>query len=101
MSSSEATSDEYQLLPQSRPDPSAISAKIMAVAEKITWKEVLFRIHPTLDEHEKRADIILFLQEIVTQSFDGIQVMTLFSINTFLTRCFRVCFNTLQKTGRI
>ncbi|XP_074323385.1 uncharacterized protein LOC141660308 [Apium graveolens] len=73
MASSESTDEYYQWLPDSRPDPSTISTEIMAVAEKATWKEVLFRIHPTLDEHEKRADIILFLQEIVTQSFDGIQ----------------------------
>ncbi|KAK1364849.1 PAP-associated domain-containing protein [Heracleum sosnowskyi] len=73
--SSEDSTNEYQFrqLLESRPDPSTISAEIMAVAEKITWNEVLFRIHPTLDEFEKRADIILFLQEMVTQSFEGIQ----------------------------
>lgn len=77
------TTNEYREQLESQPDPSTISAKIMAVAEKITWKEVLFRIHPTWDEFEKRAGIILFLQTMVTHSFEGIQVIS-FSIRTFL-----------------
>lgn len=70
--------NEYRQQPESRPDPSMISAEIMEVAEKTTCKEVLFRVHPTLDENEKRVDVILYLQAIA-QSIEGVQVIFILS----------------------
>lgn len=55
-------------------DPSMISAESMEAGEKAAWKEVLLKISPTLDADEKRADIIVFLQTIISQYFKGIQV---------------------------
>lgn len=79
-----ATNDNvFRQLLEDPPDPSRISAERMEVAEKITWKEVLFTLHPTVDDQEKRADIILYLQTIITNSFEGIQVI--FLINTYFT----------------
>lgn len=60
---------------ESWPDPSTISAETMQVAEEIAWKEVLYKIHPTMDEDEKRADITRFLQTLITHSFPEVEVI--------------------------
>ncbi|XP_074323384.1 uncharacterized protein LOC141660307 [Apium graveolens] len=64
----------YRKWLECQPDPSSIAAETMQAAEEIAWKEVLYKIHPTWDDEEKRADITLFLRTLINHSFPGVEV---------------------------
>lgn len=77
----------YRKWLERRPDPSSIDAERMQVAEEIAGREVLHKIHPTLDEDEKRADITLFLQTLITHSFHGVEVIFFITLIDFSFYC--------------